>query len=474
MAGKHGRARSRVRCGIRKGKVDVPVPEIRISSVAGAGPGEGEKEKKVIKSREGGGKGKDTDGAILGMNANQSCVWRYRRHRGVLLSVERTDYTNVEMWKGLVNAGVTGVKVPTKWELFGDVDATIEIKRLNEIISTAKSYSLGVLLELLHPQPRGAPEGTPDMRSIVMKLYEEVLGRHENIVGVELSREGGAQRREVSFERNLQIWCEVLSGHDMPIYVPVHLGRLEDWVEWIKRMGSGIVLDVLMDSGVQGINRTLKGQGVDWVITARDQAVWEELKKEGVEAWEGFAGCWVAKGDTNFAGEEVEGIMLRKEVIIRAGRVKAELKSSAGREWSEGRGDDREQREAFEEGWEVGFSDAVGFWCNMWEGRAAVGLGLGLGSIHMENGSSVSGGDSGACVGRARIGCLAGWVGKRVRLWVEGKGEPEGVGNEVRERVTIGAGEFAEGVRRGVHIFETQVLKGDTSECVYTVTETGG
>ncbi|KAF8439619.1 hypothetical protein BGX38DRAFT_1273301 [Terfezia claveryi] len=434
-----GRARSRARCGVRRGKVEVQVqvPEIRISNI-----GCGEKEK--VKGR--GKEGKAAD-ATLGMNVNQGCVWRYRRHRGVLIQVDGTEYKNAGMWKGLANAGVTGVKIPMKWSVFGGVDPMTEIDRLNVIISTAKSYGLGVLLEHIHPQPRDVPEDTPDLRALA-NIAEEVLKRHENIVGMELSLSDAG---EVVFERNLKIWSGILNQNNLPIYVPVYVGSGEgrERMEWVKKMGNGVVINVVLDSGAELLKGLGLGKGVDWVLTTQDKTVWEKVREEGVQTWYGFAGCWVGKEDVSF-GHEVR-TMTGEEILICAGRVKGELQSGAVRDWVERRGD--EGREAFEQGWEAGFSDAVGFWRGVGvEGESGEAVGLGL--INMDN--VYGDGDGGACAGEsggARIGCLEGWIGRRVRGWVDAKGKPEREGKEVR-----GVREFAEGVRCGVGAFERDVI----------------
>ena len=403
------------------------MPEIRISNI-GSGE-EVKEEKEKVKDRE-----KGVDGATMGINVNQGCVWRYRRHMGVLIQVDGAEYKNIDMWKGLINAGATGAKVPMKWGLFGGVDAITEIKRLNEIISTAKSYGLGVLLELIHPQPRDVPEDTLDVRAIATKICEQVLRRHGNIVGLELSLAGAGG---VGFERNLKIWRGVLSGNDLPIYVPVYVGAgsVGEWVEWVKKMGNGVVMDVVLDSGAEGLRRLRLGKGVDWVLTTQDKMVWEKVKEEEVQAWEGFAGCWVGLGDGSFGREQVA----REEIMKRVGKVKGELRCGAVREWVERRGD--EGREAFEQGWEAGFSDAVGFWCGVGvEGGSGEAVGLGLMNMDSARGDGYGGVGSGG----ARIGCLEGWVGKRARGWAEGK--------EVRVK------EFAEGVRCGVGVFEREVI----------------
>ncbi|KAF8419367.1 hypothetical protein EV426DRAFT_616077 [Tirmania nivea] len=194
-------------------------------------------------------------------------------------------------------------------------------------------------------------------------------------------------------------------------------------------------MDVILGSEAEGVKGM--GTGVDWVITLRDPTAWGKLK-EGVEAWEGFAGYWVGKEVAGFGHEEA-----REEVIVRAERVKGELKSGAVRGWVEGKGD--EGREAFEQGWEAGFRDAVGFWRGAGvEGGNGAAVGLGL--KDMMDGAHAG---SGVC---ARIGRLGGWVGRRVRLWVEaaaGVGE----GKEV-----LWVREFAEGVRCGVGAFEREVI----------------
>lgn len=412
--------------------MQVQVPEIRISNI-----GCGEKGK--VKGREKEGKAAD---ATPRTNVNQGCVWRYRQHRGVLIQVDGTEYKNAGMWEDLTNAGVTGVKISMKWSVFGGVDAMTEVDRLNDIISTAKSYGLGVLLEHIHPQPRDVSEDTP-----LAKFAEEVLRRHENIIGVELSL---ADAGEVVFKRNLKIWSGVLSRYNLPIYVPVYVGsgEVREWMEWVKKMGNGVVMNVVLNSGAEPLKGLGLGKGVDWVLTTQDKTVWEKVREEGVQTWDGFAGCWVSKDDVSFGHEE--RTMTGEEILICAGRVKGELQSGAVRDWVERRGD--EGREAFEQGWEAGFSDAVGFWRGVGV-KGGSGEAVGLGLINMD---SVYGDGGGACAGEsggARIGCLEGWIGRRVRGWVDAKGEPEREGKEVR-----GVREFAEGVRCGVGAFEREII----------------
>lgn len=268
--------------------MQVQVPEIRISNI-----GCGEKGK--VKGREKEGKAAD---ATPRTNVNQGCVWRYRQHRGVLIQVDGTEYKNAGMWEDLTNAGVTGVKISMKWSVFGGVDAMTEVDRLNDIISTAKSYGLGVLLEHIHPQPRDVSEDTP-----LAKFAEEVLRRHENIIGVELSL---ADAGEVVFKRNLKIWSGVLSRYNLPIYVPVYVGsgEVREWMEWVKKMGNGVVMNVVLNSGAEPLKGLGLGKGVDWVLTTQDKTVWEKVREEGVQTWDGFAGCWVSKDDVSFGHEE--------------------------------------------------------------------------------------------------------------------------------------------------------------------------
>lgn len=147
--------------------------------------------------------------------------------------------------------------------------------------------SQGVLLEVVHLPP------AIDIMTVAASIAEEVLAKHENIMGMEIALP--IADADAHYEGLLDIYRGVL---DIPIYVPVHLaarGDVRGRMECVNKMmrsstRGGIVVNVVLESGAQAVVMKAAGKGVDWVLsTTRNTSVWRELEEEGVRA-RGFRG----------------------------------------------------------------------------------------------------------------------------------------------------------------------------------------
>ncbi|KAF8462684.1 hypothetical protein BDZ91DRAFT_327304 [Kalaharituber pfeilii] len=270
--------------GVGSGGVSPPVPAIKVSGV-GIGLACG----------------------VPGLSGvTESDIYRYRRQRGVCLPEWlRKDE---DLWKSLDAAGslVTAVKVQVGWWAFEAGDASTgpgnskraAFEELNETIKKAEDHGKGVLLALTHPPQAQLVCATKPSR-VPQRLFDEVLRRHGNIVGIEVWPPGRVHEWEW-----MERWFEGVFGlleqlegasevGEVPLYIPVQCGDVKKWVEWVRsREGYPVVLDVLWDGNWE-LGRGL--EGVDWVVTPRGckrGVVWRENVVEGREGTEvkGYAG----------------------------------------------------------------------------------------------------------------------------------------------------------------------------------------